>query len=98
MKSVLGLLSEMPAYGNLLERIDKQRETSEVAVINAAKPYLIAALYRDLRMPIIVITSKADNANKLKEQIVAWCGSDSNIDLFPSRQAAISKGINRQFQ
>ena len=48
-----------------------------------AKPYLIAALYRDLRMPIIVITSKADNANKLKEQIVAWCGSDSNIDLFP---------------
>jgi transcription-repair coupling factor (superfamily II helicase) len=83
LKSVLGLLSEMPAYGNLLERIDKQRETSEVAVINAAKPYLIAALYRDLRMPIIVITSKADNANKLKEQIVAWCGSDSNIDLFP---------------
>ena len=83
MKSLLGLISEMPAYSNLLERIDKQREMGEVAVINAAKPYLIAALYRDLKMPIIVITAKADNAGRLKEQIVAWCGSDSNIDLFP---------------
>ena len=83
MKSLLGLISEMPAYSNLLERIGKQREMGEVAVINAAKPYLIAALYRDLKMPIMVITARADNAGRLKEQIVAWCGSDSNIDLFP---------------
>jgi transcription-repair coupling factor (superfamily II helicase) len=73
----------MPAYGELLQEIKKQGETGDVSLLNAAKPYLIASLYQDLKIPLIVITAKADNASRLKDQLVAWCGADSNIDLFP---------------
>jgi transcription-repair coupling factor (superfamily II helicase) len=83
LDSLLNLISEMPAYGELLQEIKKQGETGDVSLLNAAKPYLIASLYQDLKIPLIVITAKADNASRLKDQLVAWCGADSNIDLFP---------------
>jgi transcription-repair coupling factor (superfamily II helicase) len=73
----------MPEYGRLLEEIKNQGEIGDLPLLNAAKPYLIAALYQDLKVPLVVITAKADNASRLKDQIVAWRGSDSNIDLFP---------------
>ncbi len=83
MNNILGLISEMPEYGRLLEQIRNRREIGAVPLLNAAKPYLLAALYQDLKIPLIVITAKADNASRLKDQVVAWCGSDNNIDLFP---------------
>ncbi|MDD4923503.1 MAG: transcription-repair coupling factor [Dehalococcoidales bacterium] len=83
MNSLLVLISEMPEYGRLLEEIKNQGEIGDIPLLNAAKPYLISALYQDLKVPLIVITAKADNASRLKDQIVAWCGSENNIDLFP---------------
>jgi transcription-repair coupling factor (superfamily II helicase) len=73
----------MPEYERLLDEIKNRRETGDVSLLNTAKPYLIAALYQDLKVPLIIITAKADSASRLKDQVVAWYGSDSNIDLFP---------------
>jgi len=73
----------MPEYRRLLDEIKSGNETHDVPLLNAAKPYLLAALYHDLKVPLIVITAKVDNASRLKDQIVAWYGSDDNIDLFP---------------
>jgi transcription-repair coupling factor (superfamily II helicase) len=73
----------MPGYRQLLEEIKKRNGMVDIPLLNTARPYLIAALHKDLKIPLIVITAKADNASRLKDQLVAWCGSDSDIDLFP---------------
>ncbi len=67
----------------MLEDIKKQKETGVIPLLNAARPYLIATLHKHLPIPLIVVTAKADNASRLKDQAVAWCGTESNIDLFP---------------
>ena len=83
LNNLLNLISEMPGYRRLLEGIKKQGEMGEISLLNAAKPYMIAALHKDLKIPLIVITAKADNASRIKDQLAAWCDSDSDIDLFP---------------
>ena len=83
LNNLLNLISEMPGYRRLLEGIKKQGEMGEISLLNAANPYMIAALHKDLKIPLIVITAKADNASRIKDQLAAWCDSDSDIDLFP---------------
>ena len=83
MNNLLGLIEDMPEYGRLLDEIKSGSEAHDTPLLNAAKPYLLAALYKDLKVPLVIITAKADNASRLKDQVVAWYGSDNNIDLFP---------------
>jgi transcription-repair coupling factor (superfamily II helicase) len=53
-----------------------------VVALDAARPYLIAALHRNLRLPLLVVTAQPENAKKLHEQLLSWCpGGD--VILFP---------------
>jgi len=83
LKGLHKLISELREHGRLLDNIKTQQGISRVTVLNAAKPYLIAALWNELRVPVIVITAQPDNASRLKDQLTAWYGSDDNIELFP---------------
>jgi transcription-repair coupling factor (superfamily II helicase) len=83
LKGLLKLISEIPEHGRLLDNIKTQQGISRVTALNAAKPYLIAAIWNELRVPVIVITAQPDNASRLKDQLTAWYGSDDNIELFP---------------
>ncbi len=53
----LTLIADMPAYRRLLEGLKGQGDKA-VVVLDAAKPYLIAALYRDLHLPMLVVTAQ----------------------------------------
>ncbi|MFH1646172.1 MAG: hypothetical protein ABID71_00560, partial [Chloroflexota bacterium] len=41
-------------------------------VLDAAKPYLIAALFQKWRQPMLVVTAQPENAKKLYEQVAIW--------------------------
>jgi len=58
-----------------------------VAVLDAAKPYLLAYLYRHLNLPMLVITSRAERAKQLYDEIPVWCGSIDSTYLFPEPDA-----------
>jgi hypothetical protein len=60
----------MPAYRQLIEKL-KQPDSTETLVLDAAKPYLIASLYQDLKLPMLVVTAQPENSRKLQEQISA---------------------------
>ncbi|MGD0794336.1 MAG: transcription-repair coupling factor [Dehalococcoidales bacterium] len=78
---LLTLIEDMPAYRILLEAL-KGRGNKAVVMLDAARPYLIATLYRDLRLPLLVVTAQPENAKKLHEQLLNWCPGEG-IKLFP---------------
>jgi len=67
---LFSLLEETPAYSQLLEGIGKN--AVKATILESAKPYLIAALHRKLKIPIILVTAQPEEAKRLYEQILAW--------------------------
>ncbi|MCK5577074.1 MAG: hypothetical protein KAI14_02050, partial [Dehalococcoidales bacterium] len=57
LSQLLNLIEQLPVYRQLLKRL-KQRSDSTMVVLDAAKPYLIAALYESLRLPMLVVTAQ----------------------------------------
>ena len=79
---LLHLIEEMPACRRLSAKLEQAKGNARATVLDAAKPYLIAALYHSLRRPILVITAQPENGKKLYEQLSTWCRS-RQIRLFP---------------
>ena len=52
-------------------------------VLDAAKPYLIATLYEELNLPMMVVAAQPEDAKKLYEQLQAWCLPSANLQEFP---------------
>jgi transcription-repair coupling factor (superfamily II helicase) len=90
---LLHLASEMPAYPQLINRLNQPDATSTTAsVLDAAKPYLIAALHKKLGLPLLLVTSQPEDAKKLYGQISAWLGPDT-VNLFPEPDTLPYQGV-----
>ncbi|MDD4877339.1 MAG: hypothetical protein PHQ86_09520, partial [Dehalococcoidales bacterium] len=66
----------------MIERLRQPANNPRISVLDAAKPYTIAALYQYLQKPIMVITAQPEKSKKLYEQISMWHNSPE-IKLFP---------------
>ncbi len=86
LTQLLYLIEEMPAYRQLVGELEQQNGSARVAVLDAAKPYIIASLYHRLQRPMLVVTAQPENVKKLYEQLLAWCDS-SQVKLFPEPEA-----------
>ena len=86
LTELLHLIEEMPAYRQLVDELKQKNGNAGVAVLDAAKPYLIAALYHSQRQPMLVVTTQPENSRKLYEQILTWCNS-TQVKLFPEPDA-----------
>src|SRR4030042_945397 len=82
LTQLLHLIEEMPAYCQLVKELPEQNNSIRALVLEAAKPYLIAALYHTRRLPMLVVTAQPENSKKLYEQILTWCHS-AQVKLFP---------------
>ena len=83
---LLQLSDEMPAYRQLIDRLDKPGGSTRAVVLDAARPYLIASLYHDLKRPLLVVTAQPQESKKLAEQLATWTGS-TRLRLFPEPDA-----------
>ena len=52
-------------------------------MLDAAIPCLIAALYEELDLPVMVVTAQPGDARKLQEQLQSWCSPQANVHCFP---------------
>ncbi len=86
LTQLLHLARGMPAYRRLVDELYRRRDGIRVVTLDAAKPYLIAALYRSLRRPVLVLTAQPKNGKKLQEQLATWCHS-TPVRLFPEPDA-----------
>ena len=83
LSCLLSLLKETPAYRKLAEQLAAASGEQRVMILDAAKPYLIATLYQELNLPVLVITAHPEDAKKLYEQLQAWCLPSANLLEFP---------------
>jgi len=83
---LLRLIEEMPAYRQLVDELKQQNGTIKAVVLEAAKPYLIAAIYNSLRLPMVVVTAQPEKCRRLYEQLATWSHS-SQIKLFSEPDA-----------
>ena len=86
LSKLLNLINERQSYGNLVTELRLKNTAAQADVIDAARPYLIAALYQTLKRPIVVITAHAEESRKLYEQISVWNHSE-DVKLMPEADA-----------
>ena len=49
---------------------------------DAAKPYLIAALWHRLKVPVMVIVPKPEDSRRLHDELLSYLGDDASVHLF----------------
>jgi transcription-repair coupling factor (superfamily II helicase) len=79
--ALLPEIGQLPGYNRLLQELKNKNVTSAV-VLDAARPYLVAALYGQLRKTTLLVTAQPEHARKLYEQLTSW-SSNGNVMLFP---------------
>jgi transcription-repair coupling factor (superfamily II helicase) len=84
LAKLLYLIEDMPEYRRLLAELKEQNGETKLVALEAAKPYLIAALYQPLGRPMVVVSAQPENCQKLYEQISSW---GSGAKLFPEPDA-----------
>jgi len=80
---LLSLLKEMPAYRQLVGELFTVKGEHKATILDAAKAYLIAALYEELDLPLMVVTCQPEGARKLHEQLRAWCLPSAELHRLP---------------
>ena len=78
---LLELIDSSSAYQHLISLL-KQKDDSSLVLLDSARPYLLASIYRELQQPVLLITAQPEKARKLQEQLASWCPS-GQIWLFP---------------
>ena len=83
LSCLLSLLKEMPAYRQLVGELSTAKGEHKAIILDAAKPYLIAALYEELNLPLMVVTGQPESARKLHEQLRVWCSPSAELHRLP---------------
>ena len=84
LSCLLSLIEEVAGYQQLKARLlEPQKGENRLVVLNAARPYVIAALFQELGLPILVLTAQPENAKKLYDQLQSWCPSSASLHFFP---------------
>jgi transcription-repair coupling factor (superfamily II helicase) len=83
LSCLLSLLQEMPVYRQLVGELSAVKGEHKATVLDTAKPYLIAALYEELNLPLMVVTGQPESARKLHEQLRAWCSPSAELYRLP---------------
>jgi transcription-repair coupling factor (superfamily II helicase) len=86
LKPLLSLIEENAWWPELAEAAENSRDGFCVRMPEAAKPYVIAALFHHLKKPILVVTAQPENAKMLYEQARNWYESGV-VMLFPEPEA-----------
>jgi transcription-repair coupling factor (superfamily II helicase) len=93
LSGLLSLLEGVPAYQQFVDTLREQAGAQDSVVrvqglglISPARPYLLAALYRQLRRPVLLLTARAERVSYWTEQLRVWTDS-SAILSFPEPDA-----------
>lgn len=78
-----GLLPILQQSGEFREAVSQIGEQPvRLNVIRSARPYLAAAIYRELNIPVIYVTGNIRRAYDVSEQIPVWVGDEAPVYRF----------------
>lgn len=84
LRGLLDLLQGTEVYQAVLRdlRAHSQEDARSLGVIRSARPYVLAALARDWRAPVVYVTARVDRAYNVSEQLPVWLGDSAHIFRF----------------
>jgi transcription-repair coupling factor (superfamily II helicase) len=88
--SLLGLLDiagELPGYHAIEQALVKDGTPVSATLLDGAKPFLLAALWRRSRRPMLVVVSRPEAARQLHEQLLGYLGETAPALLLPEPDA-----------
>jgi transcription-repair coupling factor (superfamily II helicase) len=86
LAGLLPLISQIPGYARLLADLRAGRATT-LTLLEAARPFVFAALQRDLGHPVLIVTDEPERARQLQAQIRLWSVQPGGVLLFPEPDA-----------
>jgi transcription-repair coupling factor (superfamily II helicase) len=84
LSPLLSLIGQVPGYRQLKGALlEMQEKDIKLVVSDAAKSFIIAALHKELNLPVLVIAAQPENAKRLYDELQAWCPSSTLLQSFP---------------
>ncbi len=72
LDSLLSLMRDTPRYRTLVDTLRAGTSVPDQHLLRAARPYVIAALARDMNRPLIIVTAQVERAYNIAEQLPVW--------------------------
>jgi transcription-repair coupling factor (superfamily II helicase) len=84
LSGLLSLIEDVPAYQRLKGELSElPKKAIKLVVADAVRPFLIAALHRGSKVPILVVASQPEMARRLWDELQAWCAGSVSLYFFP---------------
>lgn len=91
LSCLLSLIRQVTGYQHLkCGLFGEQSKEVSMVVSDAARPFVIAALHKELQLPILVIISQPEEAKKIYDELQVWCSSSTWLQLFPETDLVAS--------
>ncbi len=88
LTGLLPLIEQAPGYRSLLDALrERDEQQRDLGLLAAARPYVIAALHRDLAVPVLVIAARGERARQLADQLRVWSPAPGGVRYFPGPDA-----------
>ena len=82
------MLQQVPAYQQLLQGLNTGEGRPEpLALPQAARPFVAAALATDLKRPLVVITARSERAQQWTDELRVWVHDPDRVHLFADPDA-----------
>ena len=94
LNGLLPFVEQVPAFQQLLAAVkdgtlaaDLDADGSQsLGLVLPARPYVVAALYQQLNLPIVLLTTRSERVSQWAEQLRIWTGSEQ-VYPFPEPDA-----------
>ncbi len=88
LKGLLPILREHQAYKWLVEKLlEGKAHPFPLDLAEPARPFVLAALLKDLKRPIVLIVSSVEKARRYYEELRSWAENPEDILLFKEPDA-----------
>ncbi len=82
LSGLLPLLDTVLEFQSLLSRLEQPRVTEPIQVLDAARPFVLAALQRKRNAPLVVVTARTERAKQLWADLISWSANPERIFFF----------------
>ncbi|TAH50502.1 MAG: transcription-repair coupling factor [Chloroflexota bacterium] len=82
LSGLLAFLDQTPEFQALLSRLAKPRVTEPLQVLDAARPFVLAALQQKRNAPIVVVTARTERAKQLWADLISWSAQPERVFFF----------------
>lgn len=85
--SLNGIITTLLAESDLIAKNSDSVESlspSGITVRQGARPAYLAAIYKNSKLPMLVLTPRPEDAKRLQDQLLTYMGDTAPIYIFPS--------------